>query len=258
MARPVADLRKGRRDWYRIENKANSGIADVYIYGEIGYFGVTADSFVREFDALDVDAVNLRINSPGGEVGDGLAIYEAVKRKSATCDVTAYVDGFALSAASFILQGATTRVASTSSFVMVHNASGLAVGTAADMRELADVLDKMTASVAGIFAARTGTPVQSWLDAMNAETWYTGDEAEAAGLVDRVESGGEEVDTATTDSWDLSIFANFPDPTRRRHRSVVDPANSAPVNSGAAPTANPGPSPIDTDALCAALKEAFQ
>lgn len=257
MARPVAELRRGRTDWYRIENKAKDNgttVAEVYIYDEIGYWGVTSSDFVRDFDAITADEIHVRLNSPGGEVGDGLAIYEAVKRKASR--TTCYVDGYALSAASFILQAAGKRVVSRSSLVMIHNASGLAVGTAADMRELADVLDKLTRSVADIYAQRTGTPLDGWLAAMDAETWYSSQEAVDAGLADEVAQDEQGGDDTAANSWDLSIYAKAPRPGNRTHArpAAVSTMNNRQVDdrSGASQVT------IDTQAFHEALKEAFQ
>jgi len=251
MARPVAALKRGRTDWYRIENKTATS-ADVYIYDEIGYWGVTSKDFAREVGALDVQQINLHLNSPGGEVGDGLAIYEVLRQHQAT--VTAYVDGYALSAASFILQAADTRIAGRNSMTMIHNASGLAIGTAQDMRQLADVLDKLTANVADIYAQRAGGSVDFWLGQMDAETWYTAQEAVDAGLADQV---GEQ-DTELDNHWDLSIFNHVP-------AGIAAHAGRAlaarPTQQAAPPTQTPEPAPWpgpDPDALREALKEAFR
>lgn len=200
-ARQVVDLVAGRRDWYRIEDHDTRGSADVYLYDEIGYFGVTAADFVRDLGAIKKDAITLHINSPGGEVFDGLAIYNAIRDHKA--HVTTTVDGLAASAASFIAMAGDEVVMNRNSQMMIHDAAGLAIGNSADMRSLADLLDKTSENIASIYAERTGTLVDQWRTAMQAETWYSADEAVKAGLADRVASTEG---SKTENNWDLSIF----------------------------------------------------
>src|SRR4026209_2051548 len=99
-ARPVADLRAGRKDWYRIENSAGNDTTEIYIYDEIGYFGVTAADFVRELQNIRTSNIDLHLNTPGGDVFDGVAIYNALLNHRA--HVNTYVDSLAASAGSFI------------------------------------------------------------------------------------------------------------------------------------------------------------
>jgi ATP-dependent Clp endopeptidase proteolytic subunit ClpP len=202
-ARPVAKLRQGRTDWYRIVRNQASGTAEIAIYDEIGYFGVTAGDFLTELKALDVTRIDVRINSPGGDVWDGLAIYNSLRDHPA--EVTTYVDGLAASAASIIVQAGARRIAAKASEVMIHEAWGLVVGNAVDMRDAADRLDQASGMIAGVYADRAGGTVDSWREAMRAESWYTGTEAADAGLVDEVAGTAAGGDQAN--SWDLSIYS---------------------------------------------------
>jgi ATP-dependent Clp endopeptidase proteolytic subunit ClpP len=202
-ARPVARLRQGRTDWYRIKAQAN-GSAEITIYDEIGYFGVTARDFLDELKALDAKQIDVRINSPGGDVWDGLAIYNSLRDHPAA--VTTYVDGLAASAASIIVQAGDRRVAAKASEVMIHEAWGLVVGNATDMRDAADRLDQASGVIAGVYADRAGGTVDDWREAMRAESWYTGAEAADAGLVDEV--AGQSAAGDQANSWDLSIYAH--------------------------------------------------
>ncbi len=165
--------------WYKIANKS-AAVAEVFVYDEIGYFGITAADFARDLQAITAPRINLRLNSPGGEVFDGIACYEALRRHPAT--VTSYIDGLAASIASVIAMAGDRRVIARNGTVMVHDASGLAIGPAADMRELADLLDKMSDNIADVYTQRAGGTVKKWREAMLAETWYVGAEAVAAGL----------------------------------------------------------------------------
>ncbi|MFC3504818.1 head maturation protease, ClpP-related [Micromonospora krabiensis] len=169
-------------DWYRIEAKADARTAEVSIYDEIGMWGTAAKDFAAEVRALDVDAITLRINSPGGDAWDGVAIYNVVKDHPA--QVTVVVDGIAASAASVIAQAGDRIVMNRGSQMMIHDASGLVMGNADDMREFADVLDKMSDSLAGIYAARAGGTVEQWRATMRTDTWYMAAEAVEAGLAD--------------------------------------------------------------------------
>jgi ATP-dependent protease ClpP protease subunit len=192
--------------------EAKSGsTADVYIYDVIdSWWGVNASEFVKELAALDVETINLYVNSPGGSVFDGTAIMNAIRRHKA--HVVATVDGLAASAASFIIQAADEVVMGFGSEMMIHDASGICWGNAGDMRETADILDQLSQTIANVYAERAGGTADEWRAAMHSETWYTADEAVAAGLADRVQTskGGdsaEEQEDATA-RFDLSIFAH--------------------------------------------------
>lgn len=174
---------EGAPPWYRIE--VNVGAASVWIYDEIGEWGVSALDFVAELRAVHAPAIVVHINSPGGSIFDGFAIYNALLNHPAR--VTTRVEGVAASAASFIAQAGDEIVADEASTMMVHGGSGICIGKAADMREMADLLDKLDGQMAAIYAQRTERPTAEWLEQMPTDRWYTSDEAHAAGLVDRIE-----------------------------------------------------------------------
>ena len=133
--------------------------AGIVIYDEIGksWWGedtVSAKGFLEELSALgDVDAITLRVNSPGGDVFDGVAIHNALKNHKAT--VTAHVDGIAASAASFIVMAANSIVMPSNSFMLIHGASGMSWGNADDMRATADDLDRIDKSLTATYASRS-------------------------------------------------------------------------------------------------------
>jgi ATP-dependent protease ClpP protease subunit len=205
-ARPQARVQQGARDWYRIEMRAAtdtvSALAEVWIYDEIGYFGVTASDFVRELAAVDSDKIVVHLNTPGGDAFDGIAIYGALKSHRASVEMR--IDSLAASAGSFIAQAGDERVMARNATMMIHDAHGLVVGNAADMAQMVSLLDKTSDNVADIYAQRSqiGT-VEDWRAAMKAETWYTADEAVAAGLADRV----DDYSTVPGNSFDLAIFS---------------------------------------------------
>jgi ATP-dependent Clp endopeptidase proteolytic subunit ClpP len=200
---------QGSSSWYRIDvqNKTDGpSTAKVYLYDEIGMWGTSAQSFKDELEALDVEQLDVHINSPGGEVWDGVTILNTLRNHPAR--VTTIVDGVAASSASFIAMGGDEVVMSRNSELMIHDAWGMAVGNAGDLRDLADRLDAHSNNIASIYAERTGGTVEEWRDFMRAETWYSADEAVAAGLADRVSRPDKKAADATSSKnrFDLSIF----------------------------------------------------
>lgn len=243
-ARPVARLRQGRNDWYRFENKAK-GTTEIYIYDEIGFWGITAQNFVDELHAVKSPKIELHLNSPGGDAFDGIAIYNALKDHDA--EVTVHVDALAASAASIIAMAGDSIVMKQATELMIHDAWGIAVGNGADMRDMADVLDRLSNDIAGIYASHAGGDTEEWRTRMRAETWYNAEEAVAAGLADEVR--GKADDNDTKDSWDLSIFS-----FAGRGQSP------APVGVALTPELSDPPDDftgIDFDYIANALKEAF-
>ena len=207
LARPAA--RQGQ-SWYRISGKAGE-VAEVYIYDEISWWGVTAQDFVNELREITADRIDLHLNSPGGDVFDAFAIYQALVDHKAT--VHTLVDSLAASAASVIAMAGERVVMGRAAMLMIHDAWGLAIGNAADMRDMAARLDKISDTIAGVYAERAGGPLAFWREAMLAETWYDADEAVQAGLADEVrkraskQDGGQGDDgEGPEDSWDLSVF----------------------------------------------------
>lgn len=202
-ARSRLSMRAGRNDWYRIENKASADTSEVYIYDEIGYFGVTAQDFVNDLNTITASNIDLHLNTPGGEIFDGIAIYNAIKNHDAK--VTVYVDALAASAGSFIAMAGDEIIMQRTAQMMIHDGMGVAIGNAADMRELADLLDKSSDNIASIYAEHAGGSVEDWRANMKAETWYSAEEAVAAGLADKI--NGQDSGSKTDNSWDLSIYA---------------------------------------------------
>jgi ATP-dependent protease ClpP protease subunit len=206
--RPIQSARtlqaRGRRDWYRIENKAEADVADIYVYDEIGAWGVTAANFVRDLQGVKAGTINLHLNTPGGDVFDGIAIHNALRQHAAT--VAVQVDSLAASIGSVIAMAGDTITMAKHSTLMIHDPYGAALGNADDMRKMAEVLDQLGDTIAGIYAERTGGSVREWRDKMLNETWYTDREAVSAGLADKVDG-----DATAENAFDLSIFKHPPE-----------------------------------------------
>lgn len=181
--RAMARTPRQAGDWYRVTN-VDADLAEVMIYDAIGEWGLTASDFVQELRGITAKSISLHINSPGGLVFDAVAIYSALRNHAATVHVT--VDGIAASAASFVAMAGDTIAIEKPAKMMIHDAGGLVIGNGQDMRQMADLLDELSDTIAGIYADRAGGSVESWRAAMGRETWYSADQAVAAGLADRV------------------------------------------------------------------------
>jgi ATP-dependent protease ClpP protease subunit len=171
--------------------RAQGDVTRVDVYddiGEGGWFseGLTAKSFAAQLAGVK-GALEVHINSGGGDVFDGIAIGNAIRAHKGP--VTTVVDGLAASIASVIAQAGQDRVAEPGSMMMIHDAFGMCVGDAAEMTQFASTLDKVSGNIAAVYADRAGGDAGDWRTVMKAETWYTADEAVAAGLADRVGDG---------------------------------------------------------------------
>lgn len=228
--RPLARERAGRTDWYRIQNKAGEKAA-LYIYDEIGYWGDTASDLVEALKGVDSDTLEVHVNSPGGDIFDGLAIYQALKDHRAR--ITVKVDGLAASIASVIAMAGDEVIMAPKASMMIHDGWTMAVGNAADLRKTADLLDKQSGIIASVYADRSNRDANYWRDAMREETWYSADEAVDAGLADQVE--GKEK-PAADEPFDLGVFAHAgrdkaPAPTLKGEHGpeTVEPPTTSPA-----------------------------
>lgn len=206
-ARPAAGA-----PWWRIENSGDSE-RTIYLHGVVGgdWFGdgATPENVVRDIQDFTGSTLNVRINSPGGAVFDGIAIANALRAHPA--NVTIYVDGLAASIASVIAVSGDKTVMMPNTQMMIHNASGVCFGMASDMRKAADMLDSVTGNIADAYTDRAGGERADWLARMEAETWYTAAEAVAAGLADEVAPARNA--PTTGDDRDPSELASERDPS---------------------------------------------
>lgn len=264
-ARPRPAAREDGRTRLRAVSAGAS--AELHIMDEIGYWGVTAMDVVAELGALKAARdLTVHINSPGGDVFDGVAIYNAIADHPARVSVV--VQGLAASAASFIAMAGDRVTMNRGTQLMIHDASGLCIGNASDMAEMVAMLDRTSDTIASMYASRAGGTREDWRALMRAETWYSATEAVAAKLADEA-AGGDEADDepeegdkppakkkpgkakpdeddpdaepAAAARWDLSVFQYA-----GRDRAP------------APPTPEPKPAAVDMAALAAALKGAFR
>lgn len=164
--------------------KQNGKKADIYIYEDIGeswYGGVTAKSFSEELKSIgNVEQLDIYINSPGGNVFDGVAIYNQIVRFDAK--KTVHIDGIAASIASIIAMAGDDINIAENAMVMIHNPWGVAIGSASEMRKAADSLDKVRQTLVDTYIARTGQTAGQIGEWMDAETWMSADEAVTRGF----------------------------------------------------------------------------
>ncbi len=196
--------RANRRDWYRITGAKGDDEAEIFIYDEIGYWGMTAQQFVKDLQDVKAARIKLHLNTPGGDVFDGIAIHNALRQHPAT--VTVQVDSLAASIGSVIAMAGEQIVMAKHSTMMIHDPWGVAMGNADDMQKMAEVLDQLGDTIAGVYVDRAGGSVREWRDRMFEETWYTDQAAVDAGLADEVEGEAQ-----ATNGFDLSVFKHPPE-----------------------------------------------
>lgn len=213
--KPVAKTPK-TASGYRVI--AAAGAATIYIYGPIGATmwsddGVTAGRFRQDLAALGtVNKIDVRINSEGGDVFEGQAIYTLLVQHKATVNV--FIDGLAASAASFIAMAGNTINIAEGAMIMIHNAAAFCCGGADDMRRMADLLETVNGAIQSIYAARTNNSIADLKAWMDAETWMAGPDAVARGFADKIVPN-------------LAVAASVRDPGRYRNLPVALRPNRA-------------------------------
>ncbi len=222
----------------------SGGAAELLIYDEISWWGVCALDVAAVLSTVTGD-LHVRINSPGGDMFDGIAILNLL------CDhpgqVTVTVDGVAASAASIIAMAGDTITMNRASQMMIHDASTLCWGNAADMKAVAAMLDMASQTLAEIYAARAGGTAEQWRERMLADsglgTWYTAQAAVDAGLADATVSPDRDDDEPAPVNlvYERLAAALYPYGARghedgRRLAAIVGPAAATP---------DPGPGQAD-------------
>lgn len=168
--------------------------------------GVSPEAFARTLGGMDAPVIHLRVNSPGGSVFAARTMEQAIREHKS--QVIAHIDGWAASAASFLIMGADDRVAAPGSFIMIHKAWTMAFGNSDDLIRTADLLEQIDASLVKTYAIHTGQSAEDISAWMAAETWMEADRAAELGFVDRVAEKKEKAQARA--AWDLSAYANAP------------------------------------------------
>jgi len=202
--------------WYSVKAMELSG--EISIYGEIGAFGITAKNFIDDLKLLgSQENITVHINSPGGEVFDGHAIYNALKNHPAK--VTMFIDGAAFSIASVIAMAGDHVAMSQNAMIMIHDPWTYTAGNADNHRKSAEMLDKTKQGIITAYTKKTGMSTQEVSRLMSDETWFTADEALDAGMVDEI-TGALEIAA----HFDLSNFKNAPEGLTDRSQMMTTKA----------------------------------
>lgn len=245
------------------------------------WYGISSAMVTEALLAAAGKDVLVHVNSPGGMVFEGLSIHSAFKQYAGK--VTMRVEGLAASAASYVIMAGDEILIEPGAMIMIHDASDFTIGNAAEHRKTADVLDKVSDSIAAIYADRTGTDAATWRAAMLEETWYSGAEAVDAGLADSVVTAGaaDPQDRATANPkaqrWSgifdrmpgrATAATDWPGDPEHQQPDPLNPPKDAPPIPAPAPEPAPEPEP-DQDTpedlaaqlagidLSAALRNAF-
>jgi len=192
--------------------------ATVYVYDAIGgWWGIDPKTWVPDFAAIKASTIHLRINSPGGSVFDAEAMRTAIRQHPA--NVIAHIDGMAASAATGLAIAANEVEISDGAMFMIHHPWGWAAGNADELREYADLLDKVDISIVTAYAKKTGKDVAAIVGWMDAETWFTAAEALEHGFVDRIfeaeQTDGDEGEKAIAAMAELEKFK------MKAHRDIL-------------------------------------
>ena len=185
VAMATSATKTNNQSWYSIKAKAND-TAEISIYDEIGFWGVSAASFAQDLKDCgnNIKQINLHIHSPGGDVFDGIAIYNLLKNHPA--NVTVYIDGLAASMASVIAMAGDEVIMPENAMMMIHKPWGIQGGDAEDMRKYADLLDKVENTLIPAYASKTGKTPEELAEMLSAETWLNGKECVEQGFANKL------------------------------------------------------------------------
>lgn len=222
------------KTWYSIKAQGqNEAVID--IFDIIGYWGISARDFIDDLKRLgdSIQNIRVRINSDGGEVFDGIAIYNALKRHPA--NVTVEVYGIAASIASIIAMAGDKIVMPANTFMFIHDPLAIVIGDSEDMKSMADTLDKIASALQSTYMVKSGKSEKEVKKWMNEDTWFSAEEALAAGLADEVTDAVKMAANAN-----LGKFKNLPEGLKPfASEDVIVPDNRDPSTSSGRTATNP-------------------
>ena len=246
----ISNSSQPSQSWYSL--KAQNGNAELMIYDEIGGWGISAQQFARDLQNLGkIGTLTARIHSPGGDVFEGMAIYNMIKGHPA--HKVCYIDGLAASMASVIAMAFDEVIMPENAMMMIHKPWGGTLGDADDMRKYADLLDKVEGNLVGAYQQKTGLPEEELHALLAAETWLTGREAVAKGFANTLTDPLHMA--ASLNSKRLKDFTNMPQALKdlfapQGNGAHPTPAPAAPVAAPAAQVpAQPDPAAVHAAAI---------
>ena len=172
--------------FYALE-KSNDGTATIHLYDEVGAFGSGSKEFLADLGKLSGQHIHLRINSPGGSVVEGTAIYNALRRHQG--GLTVHIDALAASMASVIAMAGSPVYIADNALLMIHNPWTVSMGDSDQLRREAALLDKLKDSLRNAYVRKTGMEADRIAQMMDEETWLDAVEAVALGFADAIEEG---------------------------------------------------------------------
>jgi ATP-dependent protease ClpP protease subunit len=190
-----------KADWFKVQAAAD-GESEILIYDYVGWPFNDPRDLISALAGMD--SVTVRLNSPGGDVFDGTAIYNALKSHKGA--VTTRIEGLAASMASVIAMAGGKVQAYDNAMLMIHNAWVYSAGNQYDLREIADILEKIDGNILNAYYEKSKVGKRELTDMMKAETWFTAKQAKEKGFIDSIVDG-----KSVKAAFDLSIFANCPD-----------------------------------------------
>lgn len=192
-----------RADWYKIEALSDDE-AEILIYDLIGWPFNDAGEFARSLSGISAKTITVRINSPGGDVFDAISIFNALQSHKAK--IITRIESLAASSASFITLGGKEVQAYRNAMMMIHEPWVYSAGNQYDLREIAEILGKISNNMVDIYAANSNVGKRELREMMKNETWFTAKEAMDKGFIDTIVDG-----KAVKAAFDLSMFANVPE-----------------------------------------------
>jgi len=221
------------RNWYAIQPSSDSETeVEISIYDEIGFGGVTAKDFMAEVKQFKGQHIHLRINSVGGSVIEGAAIYNALRRHKG--GLTVHVDGLAASMASVIAMAGEEVYIADNAMLMIHNPWSMTMGDADDLRKEADVLDKLKNTLVNAYARKTGMEAGDIAAMMDEETWLNATQSVAMGFADEIEDGIEAA-ASLSPAIARARFDTFSHSMSRKTAKNIKAEEAAPVEVVAEP-----------------------
>lgn len=203
--RPYFPRAQGRA--FEVHAAPSNDVDEIELYDEIGHWGVTAEAFRAALKASAAPVLNLKINSPGGDVFDGIAMFNDLRNHHAQVEVE--ITGVAASAASIVAMGGNEIAMAFNAHMMIHNSWAVGIGDAGDMFAIGAVLQQIDQSLAKTYAQRSNLDEQEAAALMAATTWLTADEARDKGLADTV-TGDDGAAPEASAKFDLGELRNVP------------------------------------------------
>lgn len=226
MTKPLA-LKATSKPFFRA-SVTTDGEFEILLYDEIGADwignGTTAKSVRASLDTAEAySKIVLRINSPGGDAFEGIAIGNVLKATGKPIDV--YVDGLAASAASIVAMCGDTITMASNAMIMVHNAWTLCAGYASDMRKMADTLDKISASIAQTYVDKTGKPLDEIQALMDAESWMSASDCVENGFATAIAAANEPAIAMARGFKVLNLMKRVPESLQNKRNDDLDSAD---------------------------------